>query len=155
MGGWTTRFFVALNAVSPRLADALVMKRYGATMAHFFNRPDGEEFAWPPARPRSKWGRTLGILLIMLSFLAYGVLISLPVLPLEGKRSWRWPRCWSAWARRPSGSAACLSARSWSRVIGAILTRAIGVCVGARALIVANVGRNRGVRDGLPRNRRR
>ena len=35
--------------------------------------------------PRSKWSRTLGILLIVLSILAYGVLISLPVLPLEGK----------------------------------------------------------------------
>ena len=35
MGGRTTRFFAALNAVSPRLADALVMKRYGATMGTF------------------------------------------------------------------------------------------------------------------------
>ena len=40
-------------------------------------------FAERPSR--SKWGRTLGVLLIVLSFLAYGVLISLPVLPLEGK----------------------------------------------------------------------
>ena len=85
MGGWTTRFFAALNAVSPRLADALVMKRYGATMGRFFGRPDGEESGSPPARPRSKWGRTLGILLIVLSFLAYGVLLGLPFLPLEGK----------------------------------------------------------------------
>lgn len=85
MGGWTTRFFAALNAVSPHLADALVMKRYGTTMARFFGRPEGEESAWPPARPRSKWGRTLGILLIVLSFLAYGILLGLPFLPLEGK----------------------------------------------------------------------
>ena len=43
MGGWTTRFVAALNAVSPRLADALLLKRYAATMGRFFGRPDAEE----------------------------------------------------------------------------------------------------------------
>jgi hypothetical protein len=40
MGGWLTRFFAALNAVSPGLADALMMKRFGAAMDRFF-RPAG------------------------------------------------------------------------------------------------------------------
>lgn len=84
MGGWTTRFFAALNAVSPRLADALLMKRYGATMGRFFGKSDHNESGSPPARPPSKWGRTLGFLLIVLSFFAYGVLLALPLLPLEG-----------------------------------------------------------------------
>lgn len=33
---------------------------------------------------RWRWGQTLGILLILLSFVLYGLLLSLPVLPLEG-----------------------------------------------------------------------
>jgi NAD(P)-dependent dehydrogenase (short-subunit alcohol dehydrogenase family) len=36
MGGWTTRLFAALNAVSPRLADTLMMKSYGEMMSRFF-----------------------------------------------------------------------------------------------------------------------
>ena len=39
MGGSTTRLFAAINAVSPRLADTLLMKRYGATMGPFLCRP--------------------------------------------------------------------------------------------------------------------
>jgi NAD(P)-dependent dehydrogenase (short-subunit alcohol dehydrogenase family) len=39
MGGWLTRFFAALNAVSPGLADALMMKRFGAAMDRFFRPP--------------------------------------------------------------------------------------------------------------------
>lgn len=85
MGGWTTRLFAALNAVSPRLADALLMKRYGAAMARFFGGSGDGTLDPPPARSRSRWGRTLGILLIVLSFAAYGVLLSLPVLPLDGR----------------------------------------------------------------------
>jgi len=85
MGGWTTRLFATLNAVSPRLADTLMMRRYGATMGRFFGQPGGGGLQSPLARPGSRWGRTLGILLIVLSFLAYGVLLSLPILPLAGK----------------------------------------------------------------------
>jgi NAD(P)-dependent dehydrogenase (short-subunit alcohol dehydrogenase family) len=83
MGGWTTRLFAALNAVSPGLADALMMKRFGAAMDRFF-RP-ASKMPDLPAQSRSKWGRTLGISLIVFSCLAYGVFLSLPLLSLAGQ----------------------------------------------------------------------
>ena len=83
MGGWTTRLFAAINAVSPRLADVLLMRRYGAALRQFFNRPGGQP-PDPSARPPSSWGRTLGLILIAVSFLVYGGLLGLPFLPLAG-----------------------------------------------------------------------
>ena len=38
-----------------------------------------------PAQSRSKWGRTLGISLIVFSCLAYGVILSLPLPSLAGQ----------------------------------------------------------------------
>lgn len=89
MGGWTTRLFAALNAILPRLADTLLMRRYGAALRRFFDPPGGLPPGGlppePPARLRSGRGRTFGIALIAASFLAYGVLLGLPFLPLPGQ----------------------------------------------------------------------
>lgn len=86
MGGWLTRFFAAINAVAPEIADSLVMKSYSEKMAHFFGNPAaggveaGQESAKGPLNPV---GRNIGILLVTLSFVAYGLLALVPFLPLE------------------------------------------------------------------------
>lgn len=104
MGGFVTRFFAALNAVSPALADRLMMKHYGEMMSRFFgddqvvrrtmlngdySSKDTARLAifiskvWCDAlRKKAHW-RTLGILLVILSCVAYGLLILVPFLPLS------------------------------------------------------------------------
>lgn len=80
MGGPLTRAFAALNAVAPGLADALLMRRYGALMRRVF----GAEGAAPPAQggPNSSGsaGRALGLLLVAISTLAYLLLLAVPLL---------------------------------------------------------------------------
>jgi NAD(P)-dependent dehydrogenase (short-subunit alcohol dehydrogenase family) len=71
MGGPLTTAFAALNAVAPELADALLMRRYGALMRRIFG---GEEPAPVPQ------GRVLGILLVVVSILAYLLLLAVPLL---------------------------------------------------------------------------
>lgn len=76
MGGFVTRLFAALNAVFPDLADALMMKSYGEMMNHFFNGKGPDD----PGRG-SAW-RSLGIFLVVYSFVAYGLLLAVPFVPL-------------------------------------------------------------------------
>lgn len=83
MGGWLTRVFAALNAVAPGLADTLLMNGYGKIMARFFRGQDDSDGNGPTAAGgKSSLGRSLGIFLVMLSFLAYGLLLALPWVPL-------------------------------------------------------------------------
>lgn len=78
MGGPLTRVFAALNAVAPGLADALLMRRYGALMRRHFG---GEESDGPSAGGSSSGaGRAIGILLIVVSTLAYLLLLAVPLL---------------------------------------------------------------------------
>jgi NAD(P)-dependent dehydrogenase (short-subunit alcohol dehydrogenase family) len=80
MGGWLTRFFAALNAVSPALADSLMMNSYAEKMAGYFGASSSA--APQPAGAKSNW-RNLGIFLVVFSFLAYGFLFVVPFLPLS------------------------------------------------------------------------
>jgi NAD(P)-dependent dehydrogenase (short-subunit alcohol dehydrogenase family) len=80
MGGPLTRIFAALNAVAPGLADALLMRRYGALMRRHFG---GEESERPPTGGGGGAGRALGILLIIVSTLAYLLLLAVPLLALS------------------------------------------------------------------------
>jgi len=80
MGGWLTRFFAALNTVSPSLADRLLMNGYGEKMARFFGRTGSGK---SDVGGRSSPWRTLGILLVIFSFVAYGFLLALPFLTLS------------------------------------------------------------------------
>ncbi len=76
MGGFVTRLFAALNAVFPDLADALMMKSYGEMMNRFFNGKGPDD-----PRTGSGW-RSLGIFLVVYSFVAYGLLLAVPFVPL-------------------------------------------------------------------------
>lgn len=84
MGGFLTRFFAALNAISPRLADGLVMQGYGQKMARFFGDKGHSESAGSSGKS-SPW-RSLGILLVVLSFVAYGFLLAVPFLPIPASQ---------------------------------------------------------------------
>jgi NADP-dependent 3-hydroxy acid dehydrogenase YdfG len=75
MGGPLTRAFAALNAVAPGLADALLMRRYGALMRRHFGHEEAGESS-------SSAGRALGILLVAVSTLAYLLLLVVPLLAI-------------------------------------------------------------------------
>lgn len=78
MGGPLTRVFAALNTVAPGIADALLMRRYGALLRRHFGVAEADGLS--PGRARSSIGRALGILLIVVSTLAYLLLLAVPLL---------------------------------------------------------------------------
>jgi NADP-dependent 3-hydroxy acid dehydrogenase YdfG len=78
MGGPLTRAFAALNAVAPGLADALLMRRYGALLRRHFGG-EGSDGA-PAGGASSGSGRAIGILLVAVSTLAYLLLLAVPLL---------------------------------------------------------------------------
>lgn len=78
MGGALTVFFAKLNAAMPGLADLLMMNQYGALLKRHL--VDGGPVS---ERPRRSWTFWLGIVLVVLSFVLYGLLPVLPFLPLS------------------------------------------------------------------------
>jgi NAD(P)-dependent dehydrogenase (short-subunit alcohol dehydrogenase family) len=80
MGGLLTRSFAALNSISPGLADTMRMRHYGVLLSRYFSGKIPPETA--SIGPNPLW-RFLGICLIIFSFIAYGVLIALPFLPIS------------------------------------------------------------------------
>lgn len=78
MGGPLTRAFAALNAASPGLADALVMRRYGALMRRHFGGEEADRSS--PGGSSGGIVRLLGILLVAVSILAYLLLLAVPLL---------------------------------------------------------------------------
>jgi len=80
MGGPLTRVFAGLNAVAPGLADALLMRRYGALMRHH----TGDEGSGPARQSGGGGiGRALGLLLIAISTIAYLLLLAVPLLDVS------------------------------------------------------------------------
>jgi short-subunit dehydrogenase len=78
MGGPLTVFFAWLNAAFPRLADVLMMNHYGTILHRYF----GGEAQPAQSKSRQGWLRWLGIFLVVLSFVLYGLLPAVPFLPL-------------------------------------------------------------------------
>jgi NADP-dependent 3-hydroxy acid dehydrogenase YdfG len=72
MGGFGTRLFASVNAISPRLADLILLNRYSAILKkHLIDKN-------PAPPPPAAWMFPLGIGLVILSTLLYGGLIALP-----------------------------------------------------------------------------
>ena len=72
MGGFSTRLFAGINAISPRLADLILLNRYSAILKkHLIDKN-------PTPPPPAAWMFPLGIGLVILSTLLYGGLIALP-----------------------------------------------------------------------------
>jgi short-subunit dehydrogenase len=82
MGGLSTRLFAGINAVWPRLADLLLLNRYGNILKRFLDIDAMNSNITPTAT--STWAKWLGLGLIMLSFVLYGgLLFVLPFLPIS------------------------------------------------------------------------
>ncbi len=79
MGGLPTRAFAKLNVLSPRLADKLLLDRYGQILQKHFG---GGEIPLSSQPARKKTLRTAAFVMIALSFLLYALLPVLPFLPL-------------------------------------------------------------------------
>ena len=77
MGG-ATRFFAKLNGLFPKLADVLLMKKYGVILKKHFGISSGSP---PETQKRSCW-KTLGIFMVAFSFLLYALLPLVPFLPM-------------------------------------------------------------------------
>ena len=72
MVGFSTRLFAGVNAISPRLADYILLNRYSAILKkHLIDKN-------PAPPPPAAWMFPLGIGLVILSTLLYGGLIALP-----------------------------------------------------------------------------
>ncbi len=85
MGGLAAVLFAKLNSVWPRLADALLLNRYGGILKRYLAAQDAPA-SLPPA-PMTTWAKWMGMGLIVFSFLLYGVLIALPfaLIPVQDK----------------------------------------------------------------------
>lgn len=77
MGGFSTRLFAGINAISPRLADFILLNRYSAILKkHLIDKN-------PAPPPPAAWMFPLGIGLVILSTLLYGGLIALPFFSIS------------------------------------------------------------------------
>lgn len=75
MGGALVRLFAQLNAAFPKLADALLMNGYGRQLRNYFSSVTLDE-------TKTSFAMKAGMTLVIFSFLLYGVIFSLPWLPL-------------------------------------------------------------------------
>lgn len=95
MGGWPTRLFAKLNALFPRLADRLLLNRYGRILQRHLggagSGADSAKLGTDSSKPGSdsaepgKVMRKAAIGLVILSFLLYGLLAAVPFLPVGMK----------------------------------------------------------------------
>lgn len=75
MGGALVGLFAKLNAAFPKLADVLLMNSYGRQLQMFFSTAMLTE-------TKTSLAMQAGVSLVIFSFLLYGVIFSLPWLPL-------------------------------------------------------------------------
>ena len=81
MGGFTTVLFAKINSVLPRLADSIAMKKYGKMLKEFLYGAD-EAPSQKPIKKNSLLNK-VAILLVVLSFILYGLIFVVPLLPLS------------------------------------------------------------------------
>ncbi|REJ23207.1 MAG: oxidoreductase [Bacillaceae bacterium] len=81
MGGMSTILFAKLNSISPKLADAIMMRKYGKMLQQFFYRTEdgGQQ---KPSRHKRGYLRKIAVILIIASFILYGLAAVVPLLPL-------------------------------------------------------------------------
>ena len=79
MGGFSTKLFAGINSISPKMADAILLKKYGQTLKKYL--VDDSASSSPAS---ASWTLWLGTALIVLSTLLYGGLFVLPFLSITG-----------------------------------------------------------------------
>lgn len=81
MGGAATVFFAKLNSIMPGLADGLMMKTYGKMLKAFlYGKADDSN--QEPKRKNSSLLNKIAVILVVLSFVLYGLIFVVPFLPL-------------------------------------------------------------------------
>jgi short-subunit dehydrogenase len=85
MGGMVTVLFAKLNSIKPKLADRLMMKSYGKLLKEFLSGTEGMPAAETKDRRKGLLNE-LAAVLIILSFLLYGLGFLIPFLPLSLSR---------------------------------------------------------------------
>lgn len=82
MGGFPVRFFTHLNTLFPTLADALLLKKYGRILKHYFGNQLEKEASDPKS---NKIMKKIAVGLVLLSFILYMLLPVVPFLPADLK----------------------------------------------------------------------
>lgn len=85
MGGFLTVLFAKLNSISPKIADAIVMRKYGKMLREFLYDKKESEFI-NPEKQKSKLPNTIALILVVLSFVLYGLIAVVPFLPISLSR---------------------------------------------------------------------
>lgn len=81
MGGFLTILFAKLNSISPKIADAIVMKKYGRMLQEFLYGKKESEFI-NSEKQKSKLPNRIALILVVLSFVLYGLIAAVPFLPI-------------------------------------------------------------------------
>lgn len=79
MGGLTTVLFAKINSVLPRLTDVIIMRKYGRMLKNFLYG-DKEN---PQKSSNKSLLNKVAIVLVILSFLLYGLIAVVPFVPLS------------------------------------------------------------------------
>lgn len=81
MGGISTILFAKLNSISPKVADVIMMKKYGKMLQQFFYGTEecGQQ---KPNKHKRGYLRKIAVILIIASFILYGLAAVVPLLPL-------------------------------------------------------------------------
>lgn len=81
MGGVATILFAKLNSIMPKLADVLIMKTYGKMLKEFlYKKLDAN--AQQTENKKSSLLNKVAAILVVLSFILYGLIFVVPFLPL-------------------------------------------------------------------------
>lgn len=88
MGGFMTSFFTKLNSLSPKLADTLMIKKYGQMLYDYFypsetldNIAAGTSTELVKPKKSGHWLTKMAIVFVILSFVLYGLLGAVPFVP--------------------------------------------------------------------------
>lgn len=79
MGGFSTVLFAKLNSIFPKFADAIMMKRYGKKLREFLYGHQIQDLAVKKSSILNK----IAIILVILSFIFYGLIALVPFLPIS------------------------------------------------------------------------
>ncbi len=82
MGGSATVIFSKLNAIMPRLADRVTMKRYGKMLQQFLQGTPRNDDHYKDSNKRNRLG-IIAVILVVLSFSFYALIAAVPFLPFK------------------------------------------------------------------------
>lgn len=86
MGGFITNVFAKINSVMPKLADRITMKKYGKMLKEYlygsYETNNLNDDTYTKVRKPGRKMNIIALVLIILSFVLYGLAIIFPLMPL-------------------------------------------------------------------------